>query len=197
MLWTKRCQSCKKQEHKHFEATLRYFELLSSARLHSESPADLNVGFGRGITWKNGQMAECLQHVWCTWTLKSACGKALPHALNSLSKQFLFCFGFCISYCSPMNWFWHLLMAAEQNFENVASLRHSRYHLAYIFRFPSNEFRQSENLGSFKKTWLPIDLSQLTVWVVKTGIEGGEMSSISDPTCVAPSFPKLERSIPN
>ena len=47
-----------------------------------------------------------------------------------------------------------------------------------------------------KKTWLPIDLSQLTVWVVKTGIEGGEMSSISDPTCVAPSFPKLERSIP-
>ena len=142
-------------------------------------------------------MAECLQHVWCTWTLKSACGKALPHALYSLIKHFLFFCGFCISYCSPMNWFWHLLMVAEQNFESGVSLRHSRYHLACIFRFSSNDFQQFENLGSLKNMASHWSKSELTVWVVKMGIKGGEMSSISDPTCVAPSFPKLERSIPN
>ena len=156
MLRTERCQSHKKQERKHFElATLRHFEGLSSARLRSECSRS-NVCFDRGITWKNGQMAECLQHIWCTWTLKSACGKTLPHALNLLSKLFLFCCGFCISYCSPMNWFWHLLMVAEQNFESGVSLRHSRYHLAYIFRFPSNDFPQFENLGSLKKHGFPL-----------------------------------------
>ena len=55
-----------------------------------------------------------------------------------------------------------------------------------------------ENMGS-QKTCLPFEPSQvqLTSWVEKTGIKGGEMTSISDPTFVVPSFPKLERSIPN
>ena len=56
-----------------------------------------------------------------------------------------------------------------------------------------------KSLGFQPNSWSAIlgtERSTGCFWVAKTGIKGGEMTSISDPTCVVPSFPKLERSHP-
>ena len=52
MLRTKRCQSRKKQERKHFEATLRHFEGLSSARLQLSAADRIRV------LWKRDNVDE-------------------------------------------------------------------------------------------------------------------------------------------